>query len=92
MLDGHPALQELDLIPDRTDVGLRYVVLRNLKTRGEFVSVEVEVTDKDLTDLRQKLSRIWQAIDTGVIYRVKSWTCQNCPWGWACREVDLGGV
>ncbi len=48
-------LEELGLIPEGMPVGLRYDVLRKLKSKGEFVSVKVETTEKELADLRQKL-------------------------------------
>ncbi len=82
-------LQELGLVPAGAEVGLRYDVLRKLKTKGEFVSVEVVVTDKELTDLRHKLTQVWQAMDAPILYRVKGWSCQQCSWANACREVDL---
>jgi CRISPR/Cas system-associated exonuclease Cas4 (RecB family) len=80
-------LEELGLIPEGADVGLRYDVLRKLKSKGEFVSVEVEITEKELADLRQKLGAIWRAMDIGIIYRSRSWACDGCQWSKSCAET-----
>ena len=82
-------LVELELIPEDADVGLRYDVLRKLKTKGEFVSIEGETTEKDLDDLRQKLGQVARAIRAGIIYRTRGWQCSGCPWSRACAETDL---
>jgi len=82
-------LEELGLIPEGMPVGLRYDVLRKLKSKSEFVSVEVEVTEKELADLRQKLRAIWRAMDAGIIYRSRSWACDCCQWSKACAEANL---
>jgi RecB family exonuclease len=82
-------LEELGLIPEGMPVGLRYDVLRKLKSMGEFVSVEVETTRKELADLRQKLGTIWRAMDSGIVFRSRSWACDGCQWSKACAEVDL---
>ena len=68
-------------------VGLRYDVLRKLKSKGEFASVEVETTEKELADLRQKLGTIWRAMDAGIIYRSRSWACDGCQWSKSCAET-----
>jgi RecB family exonuclease len=82
-------LEELGIIPEGMPVGLRYDILRKLKRKSEFISVEVEVTPKELTDLRQKLGTIWRAMDSQVIYRNRSWACDSCQWSKACAEADL---
>ena len=82
-------LEEIGLIPEGMPVGLRYDVLRKLKSKGEFVSVEVETTEKELADLRQKLGTIWRAMDAGIVYRVRSWACDGCQWSKGCAEADL---
>jgi RecB family exonuclease len=82
-------LEELGLIPEGIPVGLRYDVLRKLKSKGEFVSVEVETTEKELSDLRQKLGTIWRAMDNQIIYRSRSWACDGCQWAGACATADL---
>jgi hypothetical protein len=51
-------LEEIGLVPEGMPVGLRYDVLRKLKSRSEFVSIEVETSEKELADLRQKLNAI----------------------------------
>jgi len=85
-------LVELGLIPEDANVGLRYDVLRKLKTKGEFVSIEVETTGKDLDDLRQKLGQVARAIQEGIVYRTRGWQCSGCPWSRACAETDLAGA
>ena len=82
-------LEELGLIPEGADVGLRYDVLRKLKKKQEFVQVEVEITPKELSDLRGKLGAIWRAMDAGIVYRIQSWACDGCQWAKACAEADL---
>ncbi len=82
-------LEELGLIPEGMPVGLRYDVLRKLKSKGEFVSVKVETTEKELADLRQKLGTIWRAMDAGIIYRSRSWACDSCQWSKACAEFSF---
>jgi CRISPR/Cas system-associated exonuclease Cas4 (RecB family) len=82
-------LEELGLIPEGADVGLRYDVLRKLKKKQEFVQVEVEVAPKELSDLRGKLGAIWRAMDAGIIYRSRNWACDGCQWAKACAEADL---
>ena len=52
------ALQEVGLIPPDSEVRLAYGVLRKLKSRGEYVTVPVEVTDKALADVRQKVAQV----------------------------------
>jgi hypothetical protein len=70
-------------------VGLRYDVLRKLKSKGEFVSVEGETTGKELDDLRRKLGTIWRAMDSGIVFRSRSWACNGSRWARACAEIDL---
>jgi CRISPR/Cas system-associated exonuclease Cas4 (RecB family) len=82
-------LQELGLIPEGADVGLRYDVLRKLKTKGEFIQVEVDVTDEELLQLKQKLIQVAHAMEQGIVYRVHGWMCDGCPWSKTCSEVDL---
>lgn len=82
-------LQELGVIPEGVDVGLRYDVLRKLKTKGDFVSVEVQVDEQDFGQLQAKLAQVWRAIDAGIVYRVRGWQCAGCPWSEACVVVDL---
>jgi len=82
-------LRELGLIPPDADVGLRYDVLRKLKTKGAFVSVEVQVTDKELADLRNKITQVARAIQASVVYRARGWMCNGCAWATACAETDL---
>lgn len=76
-------------IAEGMPVGMRYDVLRKLKSKGEFVSVEVETSDKELTDLRQKLGTIWRAMDSGIVFRRRSWACDGCQWSKACSEINL---
>lgn len=83
-------LREIGLIPEDADVGLRYDVLRKLKTKGEFVQVEVHVSEDELVHLKQKLVQVARAMDLGIVYRVHSWACDGCPWSKACAHVDLG--
>ncbi len=45
-------LREMGLLPEDEPVGLRYDVLRKLKSRGEFVSVKVETATDDEGSLR----------------------------------------
>lgn len=85
-------LQELGVIPFGAEVGLRYDVLRKLKTKGEFVSVEVEVGDIELAHLRQKLVQVAKAMEQGIIYRIHSWACEGCPWSKSCEQADLGAL
>jgi len=82
-------LEEVGIIPQGMQVGLRYDILRKLKTRSEFVSVEVETTEKELADLRKKLGTIWKAMESGIVFRTRSWACDSCQWSKACAEVDL---
>jgi len=82
-------LRELGLIPPDADVGLRFDVLRKLKTKGEFCTVEVQVTDKELADLRHKITQVARAIQAGVVYRTRGWMCSGCAWATACAETDL---
>ena len=84
------ALQRIGLVPEGADVGLRYDVLRKLKTKGEFVSVVVETTDKQLDDLRLKVGQVARAVEAGIVYRNRSWACAGCPWANACAEAVLG--
>ena len=83
-------LQELGVIPEGADVCLRYDVLRKLKTKGDFISVEVQVAKNDFDQLKAKLAQVWRAIEAGIVYRVRGWQCAGCPWSEACATVDLG--
>ena len=65
---------------------------RKLKTKGEFVPVEVHVTDQDVSRVRHKLQQVWRAIEAGIIYRSKSWACAGCPWSKRCAEADLACI
>ena len=85
-------LEQLGLIPEDAEVGLRFDVLRKLKTRGEFVTVEVEATAETLQAVEDKVAQVAKAIEAGVVYRNRSWACAGCPWSRTCAEVDLGGV
>jgi hypothetical protein len=82
-------LLETGLIPVEADVGLRYDVLRKLKTRGEFVSVEVEAGPRGLEDLGRKLLQVGRAMAMGIVYRVRSWACATCAWAAACGQEDF---
>ena len=82
-------LQEAGLVPFVSDVGLRYDVLRKLKTKGEFATLEVEVSERGMDALRQKVSAIAKAVRGRIVWRNPSWACAGCQWARACSEADL---
>ena len=81
------ALRKMGFIPDGVEVRTRFDVLRRLKTRDEFVPVEVGITEKDLADTQDKVLTVARAMDAGIIYRSPSWMCGSCRWGGACLET-----
>jgi len=78
------ALRAIGVIPDDAEVRTRFDVLRRLKTKDEFVSVEVDISDKDLADTRDKILTITRAMAAGIVYRSPSWMCGACRWRQAC--------
>ena len=82
-------LEELGIIPQGMPVGQRFDVLRKLKSKQELASVEIEITPKEFTDLRQKLGTTWSAMESRIVFRSRSWVCDSCQWGKACAEADL---
>ena len=82
-------LQESGLIPSGSDVGLRYDVLRKLKTKGEFATLEVEVSERGMDVLRQKVSAIAKAVNGRIVWRNPSWACAGCQCAGACADADL---
>jgi len=83
------ALREIGFIPDGADVRARFDVLRRLKVKDEFASVEVQVTDKDLGDTRDKVLTVARAMDADNVYRSPSWMCESCRWRQACLDTDV---
>ena len=84
------ALRAIGFIPEDVEVRTRFDVLRRLKTRDEFASVEVVITHKDLADTRNKVLTIARAMDGDIVYRSPSWMCESCRWRQACVETDAG--
>ena len=82
-------LESIGIISPGENVGMRYDVLRKLKTRGEFVSVEIEASDKEIADTVQKLRLVWRAIESGIIYRNPGYMCSGCQWANVCAEEQL---
>ena len=82
-------LESIGIISSGEDVGLRYDVLRKLKARGEFVSVEIEASEKEIADTMQKLRLVWRAIESGIIYRNPGYMCSGCQWANNCAEEQL---
>lgn len=85
-------LEELGIIPEGMPIGLRYDILRKLRTKGEVVSIEVEVAPKELDNLRQKLGAVRRAVDNGIVFRSRSWACDGCQWADVCARADLAAL
>jgi len=81
------ALRAIGVIPADAEVRTRFDVLRRLKTKDEFVSVEVGISDRDLADTRDKVMTIARAMDAGIVYRSPSWMCGSCRWRQACMDA-----
>ena len=82
-------LRELGLVPFGGGEGLRCDVLRKLKAKAAFESVEVELSERDLDALRQKVAAIARAASERIVWRAPSWACAGCQWSRACARADL---
>ena len=85
------ALRETGFIPVGVDVAMRYDALRKLKSRGEFTSVDVEVSPSEERILRREFEMAARGIDSGVFYHNRSGFCSSCPWSISCAQHSPSG-
>jgi CRISPR/Cas system-associated exonuclease Cas4 (RecB family) len=66
---------------------LRYDFLLKLK-KPAMESVEVYRTDEQVDEAFHLLRQVLSAIDQGMFYRLRSWACKDCEYGYLCNNTS----